>query len=130
MRKFTVRPGFTVLAHKLALDRNVTATGRLQSHAGGARATYNWAVAHVTSVWWQRKAEQSYGIGEDQLTPWRSWSLPELRKAFNAAKHTDPRFASWWQANSKERRCGSPRGWGTSSPCRRRDKGSSPWTSG
>ncbi|MDQ1022274.1 helix-turn-helix domain-containing protein [Streptomyces afghaniensis] len=126
MRKFTVRPGFTVLAHKLALDPNATATGRLQSHAGGARAAYNWAVAHVTSVWWQRKAEQSYGIGEDQLTPWRSWSLPELRKAFNAVKHTDPRFASWWQANSKECRWGSPRGRGTSSPCRRRDKGSGP----
>ncbi|MFZ3560615.1 IS607 family element RNA-guided endonuclease TnpB [Streptomyces sp. BH055] len=102
MRKFTARPGFTVLAHKLALDPNATATGRLHSHAGAARTAYNWAVAHVTSVWWQRRAEQSYGIPDNQLTPWRSWSLPALRKAFNAAKRTGPRFAGWWQANSKE----------------------------
>ncbi|MEB8343595.1 IS607 family element RNA-guided endonuclease TnpB [Streptomyces endophyticus] len=102
MRKFTARPGFTVLAHQLALDPNATAMGRLHSHAGAARAAYNWAVGYVTSVWWQRRAEQTYGIDEDQLTPWRSWSLPALRKAFNAAKHTDARFAGWWQENSKE----------------------------
>ncbi|NGO14876.1 IS200/IS605 family element transposase accessory protein TnpB [Streptomyces sp. HC44] len=102
MKKFTPRPGFTVRAHKLALDPNATATRHLHSHAGAARAAYNWAVAHVTAVWWQRKAEQSYGICEDELTPWRSWSLPSLRKAFNEAKRTDPRFAGWWQENSKE----------------------------
>lgn len=28
--------------------------------------------------------------------------MPSLRKAFNAAKHTDPRFADWWEENSKE----------------------------
>ncbi|MFD7293978.1 IS607 family element RNA-guided endonuclease TnpB [Streptomyces sp. NPDC059897] len=102
MRKFESQPGFTVLAHKLALDPNTQATNRLHSHAGAARAAYNWAVAHVTAVWWQRKAEQSYGITGDRLTPWRSWSLPALRKAFNAAKRTDERFADWWQENSKE----------------------------
>ncbi|WP_330349938.1 IS607 family element RNA-guided endonuclease TnpB [Streptomyces sp. NBC_00582] len=56
----------------------------------------------VTASWWQRKAETSYGIGEEQLTPWRSWSLPALRKEFNQIKTTDPRFADWWQENSKE----------------------------
>lgn len=102
MKKFKPRLGFTVFAHKLALDPNATAEGRLHSHAGAARAAYNWAVAYVTAVWWQRRAEQSYGICEDELTPWRSWSLPTLRKAFNEDKRTNPRFADWWEENSKE----------------------------
>lgn len=92
MKKFTPQPGFTVLAHKLALDPNATANRHLHSHGGAARAAYNWAVAYVTAVWWQRKAEQSYGICEDELTQWRSWSLPSLRKAFNEDKRTNPRF--------------------------------------
>lgn len=102
MKKFTPRPGFTVRAYRLALDPNATTARRLHSHAGGARAAYNWAIAHVTASWWQRKAEATYGICEEQLTEWRSWSLPSLRKAFNEAKRTDPRFAGWWQENSKE----------------------------
>lgn len=53
-------------------------------------------------MWWQRKAEESYGIPEHELTPWRSWSLPALRKVFNEVKRTDPRFAGWWEENSKE----------------------------
>jgi putative transposase len=48
------------------------------------------------------KAEETYGIGEAELTPWRPWSLASLRKQFNAAKRTDPRFANWWEKNSKE----------------------------
>ena len=102
MKRFTPQPGFTVLAYKLALDPNATAMGRLHAHAGGVRAAYNWAVAHVTAVWWQRKGEASYGISEDGLTPWRSWSLPALRKVFNEGKRTDPRFSGWWEENSKE----------------------------
>ncbi|WP_329542158.1 IS607 family element RNA-guided endonuclease TnpB [Streptomyces sp. NBC_01358] len=102
MKRFAPQSGFTVSAHRLALDPNATVMGRLYSHAGAARAAYNWAVAHVTVVWWQRKAEQSYGIPEGELTPWRSWSLPSLRKAFNEAKRSDPRFAGWWEENSKE----------------------------
>ncbi|MFI6495436.1 hypothetical protein, partial [Streptomyces sp. NPDC050564] len=41
--------------------------------------------------------EASYGIPEADLTPWRARSLPALRREFNAVKHTDPRFAAWWQ---------------------------------
>ncbi|MFJ8307429.1 MULTISPECIES: IS607 family element RNA-guided endonuclease TnpB [unclassified Streptomyces] len=102
MKKFKPQLGFTVLAHKLALDPNATAESRLHSHGGAARAAYNWAVAYITAVWWQRKAEQSYGIPEDELTEWRSWSLPSLRKAFNEDKRANPRFADWWEENSKE----------------------------
>jgi putative transposase len=91
-----------VQAYCFALDPNAGQEHALRSHCGAARAAYNWAVSWVSACWWQRKAEQSYGIGEDQLTEWRPWSLPALRKAFNQAKHTDPRFADWWADNSKE----------------------------
>ncbi|MCX4908583.1 IS607 family element RNA-guided endonuclease TnpB [Streptomyces sp. NBC_00878] len=102
MKKFQQRPGFQLVAHKLALDPGAEASRRLMSHTGASRAAYNWAVGWVTAAWWQRKAEQSYGIGEDELTPWRDFSLYALRKAFNEKKKTDPRFASWWEENSKE----------------------------
>jgi putative transposase len=91
-----------VQAFRFALDPNAVQEAALRSHCGAARAAYNWAVAWVTASWWQRKAEESYGVPEEQLTGWRPWSLPALRKAFNAVKRTDPRFADWWEDNSKE----------------------------
>ncbi|MGW0633839.1 IS607 family element RNA-guided endonuclease TnpB [Streptomyces sp. NPDC002758] len=102
MKKFQPQAGFVVQAFRFALDPNATQEAVLRSHCGAARAAYNWAVGWVSASWWQRRAEESYGIGADQLTQWRPWSLPALRKAFNAAKHTDPRFAGWWEENSKE----------------------------
>lgn len=47
----------------------------------------------------QRRAERSYGIGEDDLTPSMSWSAYSLRKSWNAAKNE---VAPWWGENSKE----------------------------
>lgn len=102
MRKFQPQPGFVVQAFRFALDPNAAQEQALCSHCGAARAAYNWAVDWVTASWWQRRAEESYGVPEESLTPWRSWSLSALRKAFNVAKRTDPRFASWWEENSKE----------------------------
>lgn len=102
MKKFKPQPGFVVQAYQYALDPNATTERKMFSHCGGARASFNWAVTWVQASWWQRKAEESYGIPEDQLTDWRPWSLPSLRKAFNETKHTDPRFAGWWEENSKE----------------------------
>lgn len=102
MKKFQPQPGFVVQAYRFALDPNATQEAALRSHCGAARAAYNWAVAWVEASWWQRRAEESYGIPEAALTPWRPWSLPSLRKAFNEAKHADPRFAAWWAENSKE----------------------------
>jgi putative transposase len=102
MKKFEPRPGFVVQAFRFALDPGVEQEHRLRSHCGAARAAYNWAVSWVAASWWQRKAEESYGIGEAELTPWRPWSLPALRKVFNEVKRTDPRFAPWWEENSKE----------------------------
>jgi putative transposase len=102
VKKFQPQPGFVVQAYRFALDPNATQEHALRSHCGAARAAYNWAVGWVSASWWQRRAEETYGIGEAGLTKWRPWSLPALRKAFNEAKHTDPRFAAWWQENSKE----------------------------
>ncbi|MDQ1049595.1 IS607 family element RNA-guided endonuclease TnpB [Streptomyces sp. V4I2] len=100
--KFRPRSGFVVQAYKFALDPNVGQERALRSHCGAARTAYNWAVSWVTASWWQRKAEASYGVGDDGLTPWRPWSLPALRKEFNQVKTADPRFADWWEENSKE----------------------------
>ncbi|GGS63710.1 IS607 family element RNA-guided endonuclease TnpB [Streptomyces violaceus] len=101
-RKFRPRPGFIVQAYKFTLDANVGQEQGLRSHCGAARAAYNWAVSWVTASWWQRKAEATYGIGEEEMTPWRPWSLPTLRKEFNRIKTTDQRFADWWEENSEE----------------------------
>ncbi|MFD5517289.1 helix-turn-helix domain-containing protein [Streptomyces sp. NPDC127066] len=102
MKRFQSQPGFVVQAYRFALDPNAAQEYALRSHCGAARAAYNWAVGWVSASWWQRRAEETYGVPEADLTTWRPWSLPSLRKAFNAAKHTDPRFASWWEENSKE----------------------------
>ncbi|MEU9857379.1 IS607 family element RNA-guided endonuclease TnpB [Streptomyces sp. NPDC047974] len=102
MKKFKAQPGFVVQAFRFALDPNAAQERALRSHCGAARAAYNWAVSWVTASWWQRRAEETYGVPEAELTPWRPWSLPSLRKAFNAVKQDDPRFAGWWEENSKE----------------------------
>ncbi|MGW2286963.1 IS607 family element RNA-guided endonuclease TnpB [Streptomyces phaeochromogenes] len=102
MKKFQPQPGFVVQAFRFALDPNAAQESALRSHCGAARAAYNWAVGWVEASWWQRKAEETYGVPEAELTEWRPWSLPSLRKVFNAAKHTDARFAAWWEENSKE----------------------------
>ncbi|MER5912266.1 IS607 family element RNA-guided endonuclease TnpB [Streptomyces sp. NPDC001982] len=102
MKKFRPQPGFVVQAYRFALGPNAAQEAALRSHCGAARAAYNWAVGWVSASWWQRKAEESYGVVEESLTKWRPWSLPALRKAFNEAKHTGPRFAGWWEENSKE----------------------------
>ncbi|MGW0631525.1 IS607 family element RNA-guided endonuclease TnpB [Streptomyces sp. NPDC002758] len=102
MKKFQPQPGFVVQAYRYALGPNATQEAALRSHCGAARAAYNWAVNWVTASWWQRKAEETYGVPETMLTQWRPWSLPALRKAFNAIKTTDARFANWWEENSKE----------------------------
>lgn len=102
MERYKPRAGFVIQAYRFALDPNATQEASLRSHCGAARVAYNWAVSWVTAAWWQRGAEGSYGIPDEQLTPWRSYSLPALRKAFNEAKRTDPRFSGWWEENSKE----------------------------
>jgi len=77
----------------------------LESHAGGARFTYNTMLAAVCANLDQRQAERSYGIAEADLTPAMSWSFQSLRNEWNRRKHAvavgdDGR--PWWPQNSKE----------------------------
>ena len=54
--KFQVQPGWVVQAYRFALDPNAAQVPLLHSHAGAARAAYNWAVARVGGNWRQRAA--------------------------------------------------------------------------
>ena len=87
-RGFEPRPGHVVQAYTFALDPNVGAQARLRSHRGAARRAFNWSLARVNANLAQRKAERSYGIAEQDLTPALDWSAYSLRKAWNAAKET------------------------------------------
>jgi putative transposase len=82
-KKFTPRQGWVLQAYRYALDPTPRQARALSSHAGAARFAYNWAVALVLANWTQRQAEESYSIPDEDRTPWRSWSLPSLRKQWN-----------------------------------------------
>jgi putative transposase len=99
VRKFQARAGAGLQAYRFALNPTPAQERALRSHCGASRFAFNWAVRRVNATWWQRKAEESYGIPEDQRAPWRSCSLPSLRKDWNQAKGT---VAPWWADNSKE----------------------------
>jgi IS605 OrfB family transposase len=89
----------TIQAYRFALDLTPGQERAVLAHAGAARVAHNWALARVKAVMDQRAAERTYGIPDDQLTPSVSWSLPALRKAWNAAK---TEVAPWWNECSKE----------------------------
>jgi IS605 OrfB family transposase len=89
----------TIQAYRFALDLTPAQERDALAHAGAARVAHNWALARVKAVMDQRAAERTYGVPEQQLTPSVSWSLPALRKAWNAAK---PQVAPWWTECSKE----------------------------
>ncbi|MCP3785504.1 IS607 family element RNA-guided endonuclease TnpB [Micromonospora sp. A3M-1-15] len=89
----------TIQAYRFALDLTPGQERDVLAHAGAARVAHNWALAWVRAVMDQRAAERTYGIPDRRLTPAVSWSLPALRKAWNAAKHN---VAPWWAECSKE----------------------------
>jgi IS605 OrfB family transposase len=89
----------TIQAYRFALDLTPAQERMVLAHAGAARVAHNWALARVKAVMDQRTAERSYGLPDDQLTESLSWSLPALRKAWNAAK---AQAAPWWPDVSKE----------------------------
>lgn len=89
----------TIQAYRFALDLTPTQERAVLRHAGAARVAHNWALARVKAVMDQRAAECSYGVPDDGLTPSLSWSLPALRKAWNAVK---VEVAPWWGEVSKE----------------------------
>jgi putative transposase len=88
-----------VQAYRFALDLTPTQDRAVFAHAGAGRFAHNWALARVKAVLGQRAAERSYGIAEQMLTPAMGWSLPALRKAWNATKNV---AAPWWSQVSKE----------------------------
>ncbi|MEU0154789.1 IS607 family element RNA-guided endonuclease TnpB, partial [Micromonospora fulviviridis] len=88
-----------VQAYRFALDLTPSQERGVLAHAGAARVAHNWALARVKAVMDQRAAERTYGVPEELLTPAVSWSLPALRKAWNAAKED---VAPWWRECSKE----------------------------
>ncbi|GAB3798509.1 IS607 family element RNA-guided endonuclease TnpB [Micromonospora zhanjiangensis] len=88
-----------VQAYRFALDLSPVQERAVFTHAGAARLAYNWALARVRAVLDQRAAERSYGVPDELLTPAIGWSLPALRRAWNAAKDV---VAPWWRQVSKE----------------------------
>ena len=93
------RVSTVIQAYRFALDPTPGQEAALRSHCGGQRFAYNWGLARVKANMDQRKAERSYGLEGDQLTPSLNWSAYSLRKDWNQAKNT---IALWWAENSKE----------------------------
>lgn len=99
MARFETPGGWVVQAYRFALDPTPTQERALWSHAGAARFARNYMLGLVKAVLDQRAAERTYGIAEADLTPSFGWSLPALRRAWNARKAV---VAPWWAENSKE----------------------------
>lgn len=99
MARFKVPDGWVMQAYRYALDPTRAQVRGLLSHAGAARFARNHMLVLVKAVLDQRAAERTYGIPEDDLTPSLGWTLPALRKVWNARKDT---WAPWWGENSKE----------------------------
>ena len=89
----------TIQAYRFAVDLTPAQGRAALAHAGAARVAHNWALARVKAVMDQRAAERSYGMPEDMLTASVSWTLPGLRKVWNANKE---QVAPWWRECSKE----------------------------
>ncbi|MGH9208955.1 MAG: IS607 family element RNA-guided endonuclease TnpB, partial [Acidimicrobiales bacterium] len=105
MARFEIPEGWTAQAYQFALDPTPTQADALMSHAGGARFAYNAMLAAVKANLDQRTAERSYGITDDDLTSWMSWSFQSLRNEWNRRKHSIAVGADgkpWWSQNSKE----------------------------
>ena len=86
-------------AYRYALDPTPQQVRALRSHAGASRRAFNWALGLVKAQMDQRAAEKTYGLSGEDLTASVSWTLPSLRKRWNAVKDE---VAPWWAENSKE----------------------------
>jgi IS605 OrfB family transposase len=86
-------------AYRFALDPTPRQVRDLLRHAGAARVAYNWGLARIKANLSQRETERSYGIAEEDLTPFLSWSMYAIRKDWNQAK---AEVAPWWAECSKE----------------------------
>lgn len=74
------------VAFRFTLDPTREQHAALMSHAGAARFAYNHQIARIYANMDQRKAEKSYGLGGDELTPPLSWSKFSLINHMNQWK--------------------------------------------
>lgn len=105
MAQVEVPEGWVVQAYQFALDPTAAQLDVLFSHAGGRNFAYNTMLAAVKANLDQRKAERTYGLDGDGLTPSLGWSMPSLRREWNRRKHTlavREDGTPWWDQNSKE----------------------------
>lgn len=94
----SAEPTTVIQAYRFALDPTPAQARALASHVGAARFAFNRMLAEV-------KADiERYHAGEPTLL--EGWSLPALRRHWNARKHTWAVNAEtgepWWAENSKE----------------------------
>ena len=75
-------------AYRFALDPTPAQARVLASHCGAARKAFNEGLAQVKRCLDQREAERSYGVPDAQLTE-VPWTLPALRRWWNASKDDD-----------------------------------------
>jgi putative transposase len=75
-----VSTAVVVRAYRFALDPTPAQARDLQRHTGAARFAFNWALAAVKANIDQRRAERSYGLTGDQLTPALGSNLAALRR--------------------------------------------------
>jgi hypothetical protein len=87
MARFEIPEGWVAQAYRFALDPCPAQVSMLESHCGAARFAFNHMSAVVKTSFGQRTAERSYGIADEDLTPAQGWSLPKLRKTWNARKN-------------------------------------------
>lgn len=88
-----------IRSYRFALDPSPSQGEALRSHCGAQRFAYNWGLGLVRANLRQRAAERTYGLCEDDLTPFVDWSAYGLRKRWNSVKGE---VAPWWPENSKE----------------------------
>ena len=75
------------VAFRFALDPTVTQKATFLRYAGASRFAYNHHLARVKANLDQRRAEASYGIRPEELTPSLSWSKVSLINEFNKFKN-------------------------------------------
>ncbi len=74
------------VAFKFALDPTQEQAQQSASHAGAARFAFNHHLARVKANLGQRRAEASYDVPREELTPSLSWSKVSFINEFNAWK--------------------------------------------
>jgi putative transposase len=74
------------VAFRFALDPTLAQQELFFSYAGAARFAFNHHIGRVKANMGQRRAEVSYGVLPEALTPSLSWSRESLINEFNAFK--------------------------------------------